>query len=116
MAAIVLASGTKGKRFALPNSRIMIHQPSMEGIEGQATDVRIYAEELLRIRELLSRILAETTGQSYEKTDLTWSVTLSILTPLQAVEYGLIDNVLSSRESASAGALRLAPAPLVEAV
>jgi ATP-dependent Clp protease, protease subunit len=113
MAAIVLAAGTKGKRFALPNSRIMIHQPSMEGLEGQATDVRIYAEELLRIRELLSRILAETTGQSYEKTDRDVERDF-ILTPLQAIEYGLIDNVLSSREAEPANALRLAPVSLLE--
>ena len=77
--------------------------------------MRIYAEELLRIRELLSRILAETTGQSYEKTDRDVERDF-ILTPLQAVEYGLVDNVLSSRDADSTGTLRLAPTPLVEAV
>src|SRR5512144_352399 len=69
MAALLLAAGTKGKRFSLPNSRIVIHQPSVEGIAGQATDVKIYAEELLRTRNLLSHLLADLTGQPFEKTD-----------------------------------------------
>jgi ATP-dependent Clp protease protease subunit len=69
MAAVLLAAGTKGKRYSLPHSRIMIHQPSIEGLEGQATDVKIYAEEMLRIRTRLSEILAEATGQSFEKID-----------------------------------------------
>ena len=97
MAAILLAAGTKGKRYSLPNSRIVIHQPSVEGIAGQATDVRIYAEELLRSRALLSHILADLTGQPYEKTDLDVERDF-ILTPLQATAYGLIDGVLSSRD------------------
>ena len=98
MAAILLAAGTKGKRFSLPHSRIVIHQPSVEGIEGQATDVKIYAEELLRTRNLLSRILADLTGQSFDKTDRDVERDF-ILSPTQAVDYGLIDSVLSSRES-----------------
>jgi ATP-dependent Clp protease protease subunit len=97
MAAILLAAGTKGKRFSLPHSRIVIHQPSVEGIAGQATDVKIYAEELLRTRNLLSRILADLTGQSFEKTDHDVERDF-ILSPPQAVEYGLIDSVLSSRD------------------
>ena len=97
MAAILLAAGTKGKRLALPHSRIVIHQPSVEGIAGQATDVKIYAEEILRTRKLLSNILADLTGQSFEKTDLDVERDF-ILSPTQAVDYGLIDNVLSSRE------------------
>jgi len=97
MAAILLAAGTKGKRFSLPNSRIVIHQPSVEGIAGQATDVKIYAEELLRTRNLLSHLLADLTGQPFEKTDRDVERDF-ILSPTQAVEYGLVDSVLTSRE------------------
>ena len=103
MAAILLAAGTKGKRFSLPNSRILIHQPSVEGIAGQATDVKIYAEELLRTRNLLSRILSELTGQPFEKMDRDVERDF-ILSPLQAVDYGLIDSVLTNRDL-SLGAL-----------
>ena len=99
MGAILLAAGAKGKRYALPNSRIVIHQPSVEGVAGQATDVKIYAEELLRTRNLLSHILADLTGQPFEKTDHDVERDF-ILSPPQAVEYGLIDSVLSSRELA----------------
>lgn len=104
MAAILLAAGTKGKRYSLPNSRIVIHQPSVEGIAGQATDVRIYAEELLRSRALLSRILSELTGQPFDKTDLDVERDF-ILTPPQAAAYGLIDGVLTSRDPFSEEAL-----------
>jgi len=97
MAAILLAAGTKGKRFSLPNSRILIHQPSVEGIEGQATDVKIYAEELLRTRNVLSKILSDLTGQPFEKTDRDVERDF-ILSPLRAVEYGLIDAVLDTRD------------------
>jgi ATP-dependent Clp protease protease subunit len=97
MAAILLAAGTKGKRFSLPNSRILIHQPSVEGIAGQATDVKIYAEELLRTRNTLSRLLSQLTGQPFEKMDRDVERDF-ILSPTQAVEYGLIDSVLRSRE------------------
>ena len=97
MAAILLAAGTKGKRFSLPNSRILIHQPSVEGIAGQATDVKIYAEELLRTRNQISKLLAQLTGQPFEKTDRDVERDF-ILSPTQAVEYGLIDSVLDSRE------------------
>jgi ATP-dependent Clp protease protease subunit len=97
MAAILLAAGTKGKRFSLPHSRIVIHQPSVEGIAGQATDVKIYAEELLRTRNLLSKILADLTGQSFEQTDRDVERDF-ILSPTQAVDYGLIDSVLSTRD------------------
>lgn len=97
MSAILLAAGTKGKRFSLPNSRIVIHQPSVEGIAGQATDVKIYAEELLRTRNLLSNILSRLTGQPFEKTDRDVERDF-ILSPPQAVDYGLIDSVLSARD------------------
>jgi ATP-dependent Clp protease protease subunit len=96
MAALLLAAGTKGKRFSLPNSRILIHQPSLAGITGQATDIKIYAEEALRIRALLSEILAEATGQSYDKIDTDVERDF-ILSPSQAVKYGIIDTVLASR-------------------
>jgi ATP-dependent Clp protease protease subunit len=97
MAALLLAAGTKGKRFSLPHSRIVIHQPSVEGIAGQATDVKIYAEELLRTRNLLSHLLADLTGQPFEKTDRDVERDF-ILSPTQAVDYGLIDSVLTSRD------------------
>ncbi len=103
MAAILLAAGTKGKRFSLPHSRILIHQPSVEGIAGQATDVKIYAEELLRTRNLLSRILSDLTGQPFEKMDRDVERDF-ILSPPQAVDYGLIDSVLTNRDM-SIGAL-----------
>src|SRR6185369_11620294 len=97
MAAILLAAGTKGKRFSLPNSRILIHQPSVEGIQGQATDVKIFAEELLRTRNVLSKILSDLTGQPFEKTDRDVERDF-ILSPSRAVEYGLIDAVLDTRD------------------
>ena len=97
MAAVLLAAGTKGKRYSLPHSRILIHQPSIEGLAGQATDVKIYAEEMLRMRTRLSEILAEATGQSFEKVDSDVERDF-ILGPEQAVEYGIIDTVLGSRE------------------
>jgi ATP-dependent Clp protease protease subunit len=97
MAALLLAAGTKGKRFALPNARILIHQPSVSRIGGQATDIRIQAEEMLRMRVLLSQILADATGQSLEKIEEDVERDF-ILGPQQAVEYGLIDHVLESAE------------------
>jgi ATP-dependent Clp protease protease subunit len=100
MAAVLLAAGAKGKRFSLPNSRILIHQPSVERIGGQATDIRIQAEEMLRMRVLLSQILADATGQSLEKIEQDVERDF-ILSPQQAVEYGLIDSVLGSRDEAA---------------
>jgi ATP-dependent Clp protease protease subunit len=97
MAAILLSAGTKGKRYSLANSRILIHQPSVEGLAGQATDVRLAAEEMLRMRSLLSNILADCTGQPYEKIDKDVERDF-ILSPTQAVEYGIIDSVLTVRE------------------
>jgi len=95
MGALLLAAGTKGKRFALPHSRILIHQPS-GGAQGQATDIRIMAEEILRIREMTSRILAKHTGQTYERIEKDVERDL-IFTPQQAKEYGLIDEVIEHR-------------------
>jgi len=103
MAAVLLAAGTKGKRFSLPNSRIMIHQPSMQGLAGQATEIDIYAREILRMRETLNKLLANATGQPVDRVarDVDRDY---IMGPEQAQEYGMIDRVISSRE--------LAPAPV----
>jgi ATP-dependent Clp protease protease subunit len=98
MAAVLLAAGAKGKRFSLPNARILIHQPSIEGLAGQATDINIYAEEMLRIRALLSQVLADATDQPIDKVDRDIERDF-ILSPTQAIEYGIIDAVLPSREA-----------------
>ena len=96
MGALLLTAGAKGKRFALPNSRILIHQPS-GGMQGQATDVRIHAEELIRIRELTSQILAKHTGQDMEQIERDVERD-RYLSAAQAKEYGLIDEVIAHRE------------------
>ncbi|NJM53178.1 MAG: ATP-dependent Clp endopeptidase proteolytic subunit ClpP [Blastocatellia bacterium] len=96
MGALLLTAGTKGKRFALPNSRILIHQPS-GGAQGQATDVRIMAEEILRMREMTSRLLAFHSGQNYDQVEKDVERD-RILSPVQAKEYGLIDEVIEHRE------------------
>ncbi|HEU5239935.1 MAG TPA: ATP-dependent Clp endopeptidase proteolytic subunit ClpP [Pyrinomonadaceae bacterium] len=96
MGALLLTAGAKGKRFALPNSRILIHQPS-GGMQGQATDVRIHAEELIRIRELTSEILAKHTGQDMETIERDVERD-RYLSAVQAKEYGLIDEVIAHRE------------------
>ena len=95
MGAFLLAGGTAGKRFALPNSRIMIHQPS-GGAQGQASDIEIQAREILKIREQLNRILAERTGQSTERiaADMERDYWMS---PAEAKDYGIIDQVLDKR-------------------
>ncbi|RKX70013.1 ATP-dependent Clp endopeptidase proteolytic subunit ClpP [candidate division WOR-3 bacterium] len=95
MGAILLAAGTKGKRFALPHSRIMIHQPE-GGFQGQASDIEIHAKEILRIRKMLNEILSRHTGQSEEKiskdTDRNY-----FMSPYEAKEYGIIDEVIEKR-------------------
>ena len=85
MGAVLLAAGTKGKRFSLPNSRIMIHQPSMQGLAGQAADIDIYAKEILRMREILNKILADASNQPLERVarDVDRDY---IMSPEQAVE------------------------------
>ena len=95
MGAFLLAAGAKNKRFALPNSRIMIHQPS-GGAQGQATDIEIQAREILRLREQLNIILAERTGQPLEKIRLDSERDFFMSGP-EAAEYGLIDLVISRR-------------------
>jgi ATP-dependent Clp protease protease subunit len=95
MGSFLLMAGAKGKRFALPNSRIMLHQPS-GGAQGQATDIEIQAREIIKTREQLNRIYAERTGQTYEKitADMERDFWMS---PHEALNYGLIDQVLDKR-------------------
>ena len=97
MGAFLLAAGKKGKRFALPNSRIMIHQPS-GGAQGQASDIQIQAREILDLRERLNRILADNTGQPVERIAQDTERD-NFMSAADAVSYGLIDQVLTSRAS-----------------
>jgi ATP-dependent Clp protease protease subunit len=102
-AAVLLAAGTPGKRLALPNSRILIHQPYTEGSYGQASDIEIQANEILRMRSLLERMIADNTGRSPE--DVSRDIERDkILTAEQAIEYGLIDQILESQKATLAGA------------
>lgn len=92
-AALLLAAGTHGKRYALPNSRVLIHQPSMGGLSGQATDIDIHAREILRMRANLNEIMAKHTGQSLEKIERDverdfW------MSAQQAAEYGMVDEII----------------------
>jgi len=102
-AAVLLAAGTKGKRFALPHARILLHQP-WGGAAGQASDIEIQAKEILRMRDLLSSMLAEDTGQPVEKiandTDRDF-----VMTSEEAVSYGIIDEVLTTRDALTAPAV-----------
>ena len=98
MGALLLAGGAKGKRYCLPHSRLMIHQPS-GGAYGQATDIDIHAREILRLRERLNEVLAEHTGQPLEKI-ATDTERDNFMGAEEAVEYGLVDRVLSSRADA----------------
>ena len=95
MGAVLLAGGAKGKRFMLPNSRAMIHQPS-GGYQGQASDIHIQAQEILKIRERLNEILARHTGQTVEKIKLD-SERDNFMSPTEAVAYGLVDKLLDKR-------------------
>ncbi len=95
MGAFLLAAGEKGKRFALPNSKIMIHQP-LGGTQGQATDSEIHAREILKTREQLNKILAETTGQPREKVKLDTERDY-FLSAQEAKDYGLVDQVIAKR-------------------
>lgn len=97
MAAVLLAAGAKGRRYALPHSRIMIHQP-LGGAQGQAADIDIQAREILRVREELNNIIAQHSGQSLRKIEKDTDRDL-FMTPSLAVEYGLIDEVIVSRGS-----------------
>ena len=97
MAAVLLAAGSKGKRFALPYSRILIHQPHATGLGGQAADIDIQAREILRTREIINGILARSTGQTLERIQRDVDRDY-ILEASQAVEYGMVDRVISRRE------------------
>ena len=95
MGSLLLAGGTKGKRFCLPHSRIMIHQPS-GGFQGQASDIDIHAREILKIRERLNKIMSKHTGQSVERIERDMERD-HFMDAEAAVEYGLVDNVLAKR-------------------
>ena len=96
MGAFLLASGTKGKRFALPNAEIMIHQPLMQGLQGQATDIKIHADHLVRTKEKMNTLLSQYTGQPLEKV-MQDTERDNFLSAQQAAEYGLIDAVIEHR-------------------
>ena len=95
MGAMLLSSGAKGKRYSLPYSRIMVHQP-LGGTQGQATDIEIHAREILRMRELLNEILAANTGQTMERIQQDTERD-NFMSSLQAKEYGIIDSIMSRR-------------------
>ena len=96
MGSFLLSSGTKGKRFALPNSEILIHQP-LGGMQGQASDIKIHADHIIAIREKMNRMLSEQTGKPYDvicrDTDRD-----NFMTAQEAMEYGLVDKVIDHRE------------------
>jgi ATP-dependent Clp protease protease subunit len=96
MAAVLLAAGTPKKRFSLPHSRILIHQPWMGGIQGQATDIDIHAREILRVRAILNRILASHAGQPLDRIEKDVERDY-IMTADQSKDYGIIDEVISKR-------------------
>ncbi len=95
MGAFLLSSGTPGKRFALPNSEIMIHQP-LGGMQGQASDIKIHADHIIRIREKLNRLLSEQTGKSYEEICRDTERD-NFMTADEALAYGLVDRVIEHR-------------------
>ncbi|MDR0596552.1 MAG: ATP-dependent Clp endopeptidase proteolytic subunit ClpP [Clostridiales Family XIII bacterium] len=95
MGSFLLAAGAKGKRFSLPNAEIMIHQP-LGGVQGQAEDIKIHAEHIIKTREKLNRILAERTGQTLERIAIDTDRD-NFLSAEQAMDYGLIDKVIESR-------------------
>jgi ATP-dependent Clp protease protease subunit len=101
MGAVLMAGGAKGKRFMLPNSRAMIHQPS-GGYQGQASDIHIQAQEILKIRERLNEILAHHTGQTVDKIKLD-SERDNFMSPTEAVAYGLVDKLLDKRVAPPTG-------------
>ncbi len=98
-AAVLLGAGAKGKRFAVPNARILIHQPSGSG-EGQSSDIEIQAREIMRMRALLEHMLSEHTGRSEDQVRIDINRD-KILTAAEAVEYGLVDEVLKSRKTSA---------------
>jgi ATP-dependent Clp protease protease subunit len=99
-AAVLLASGTRGKRFALPHARVLLHQP-FGGVEGQASDIELQAKEILRMRDMLTGMLAEDTGQPVEKVSKDTDRDF-IMTAEEAVAYGVIDEVITARGNTAA--------------
>ena len=97
MAAVLLAGGAKGKRYSLPHSRIMIHQP-LGGVQGQATDIIIHAEEIMRLKKMLIDIMAKHTGQPPEKLEQDMERD-KFMSPEEALEYGIIDKIITSRKA-----------------
>ena len=97
MAAVLLAAGSKGKRYCLPNSRVLIHQPLMHGLGGQATEIEIHAKDIIQMKQRLNSILAHHTGQSIEKIDKDTDRDYILQAP-QAQEYGLVDQVIAKRD------------------
>lgn len=95
MAALILSAGTKGKRLALPHSRVMIHQP-MGGFSGQASDIDIHAKEILKLKKELNTILSKTTGQPYERIETDTDRDF-FMSGEEAIEYGLVDKVITTR-------------------
>ena len=96
MAAVLLSCGTKGKRMILENARVMIHQP-LGGAEGQATDIRIQADEILRMKSQLNKILAKNTGQTVKKIEIDTDRD-NFMTAIDAKRYGIIDSILTARK------------------
>ena len=96
-AAVILAAGTKGKRYALPNSRVLLHQPWLQGLGGQASDIDIHARDIMRMKHRISEILSNHTGQSLEKIDKDTDRDF-ILVASDAKDYGVVDQVISKRE------------------
>jgi len=97
MAAVLLAAGKRGKRYALPNSRVLIHQPLMHGLGGQASEIDIHAKDIMRMKARMNQILADHTGQPVEKIDRDTDRDY-ILQAQEAVDYGLVDQVISKRD------------------
>ncbi len=96
MGAFLLAAGAKGKRYALPNSEVMIHQP-LGGMQGQATDIKIHAERIIKMKETLNKILSERTGKPYEQICLDTERD-NFMSAMEAKEYGLVDEVIEKRK------------------
>ncbi|HYC59042.1 MAG TPA: ATP-dependent Clp endopeptidase proteolytic subunit ClpP [Thermoanaerobaculia bacterium] len=97
MAAVLLAAGSKGKRYCLPNSRVLIHQPLMHGLGGQATEIEIHAKDIIQMKAKMNQILSHHTGQPVEKVDKDTDRDY-ILQAQQAQEYGLVDQVIAKRD------------------
>jgi ATP-dependent Clp protease protease subunit len=97
MAAVLLAAGTKGKRYCLPNSRVLIHQPLMHGLGGQASEIDIHAKDIMRMKARLNQILSNHTGQPIDKIDRDTDRDYILQAP-EALEYGLVDQVIAKRD------------------